>query len=108
MKRYYVISPEYGETIPILDDGTGPMEYGCDVVVVNARTKREAKIIGVKAMRKKQQGWFGWCGSEYGNPFAGIKVEIHECQHDIPDLAGEEIGDEECSHCMELEIKEGL
>jgi hypothetical protein len=28
MKRWWVISKEYGEVVPILDDGSGPMEYG--------------------------------------------------------------------------------
>lgn len=68
---YVVCSPEYGEVIPILDDGTGPMEYGCDVVFAFTRNARRAKVLGVR--------WFRRRGARYlryaENPFAGVKAE---------------------------------
>lgn len=51
-RLYYVISPEHGVLIPVTDDGEGPTEYGCEVVEVMARTKREAVIKGVAIARK--------------------------------------------------------
>ncbi len=47
--KYLVYTPEYGTVIPILDDGTGPMEYGCDVLHVRARNRRAAKVLAVRA-----------------------------------------------------------
>ena len=41
MQRWYVLSPEYSEVIPVLDDGTGPMEYCRDVIEIEADTKRD-------------------------------------------------------------------
>jgi hypothetical protein len=42
-RDYVVVGPMRGEVIPILDDGTGPMEYGCAYVEVKA-TDRNAAI----------------------------------------------------------------
>lgn len=66
-KWWLVASPEYGTVIPIMDDGTGPMEYQSDVVNVQAATPHEAKVLAVRAMRK----WYprGWCAND--NPMAG-------------------------------------
>lgn len=76
MRRFYVISPEMSVVIPICDDGTGPMEYGCDVVEVEARTKRDARHLGFKLMREAKMAWA--TEHEDGCPFAGMKVEeIH-------------------------------
>ena len=51
MRRWLIISPQYGTVVPVLDDGTGPMEYGSDGVIVEARTKREALVLGLRRMR---------------------------------------------------------
>ena len=50
MRRWYVVTPEYETKVPILDDGSGPVEYGCDVVEVEAETRRDAITFGVKIM----------------------------------------------------------
>lgn len=42
MTQYMVVTPEYGAYIPMLDDGTGPMEYGSDVWEGEAKNAREA------------------------------------------------------------------
>lgn len=74
LKRWMVISPEYGKTVPILDDGSGPEEFGSDVVVVEAVNKREALLFGLRLMRKEYPR--GWHNSDAGeNPFRGMKVE---------------------------------
>jgi hypothetical protein len=76
VKRYHVVTPEYGTTIPILDDGTGPEEYGCDVIEVEATNKRAAIVEGVKRMLKGGRE-FKWCRNQRSdgcNPFAGVKA----------------------------------
>ena len=77
LKPWYVISPEYGTVIPILDDGTGPTEYGCDVVEVEAETKRDALAMGVKLMLADLScQWVKDCRLDDRNPYAGMKVEL--------------------------------
>lgn len=71
MRRWLVVGPEYGTKIDIgLDDGTGPLEYGCDVVVIEAETAEDARILGVKALRA--QPYLQRYSDE--NPFAGVRV----------------------------------
>ena len=74
MKRWHVITPEYGEVIPITDDGQGPTEYGCDVIEVEAETRRDAILVGVQLMRAHERDYhyFRHCD---GNPFVGVKAE---------------------------------
>ena len=74
MKRYYIITPEYGEVVPILDYGQGPVEYNCDVVEVEAENKRDAIVLGVKYMRE-HSSQFHWFRHADGNPFAGVRTE---------------------------------
>lgn len=78
LKPWYVISPEYGTVIPIMDDGTGPMEYNCDVVEVEAETQRDALLLGVKIMRGDAScHWH----DDAECPYAGMKVESALCEH---------------------------
>ena len=77
MPRYYVVTPQYGTTIPILDDGTGPEEYGADVIEVEAPNKRAAVTEGVKRMLAGSRKEFRWCRDQRSdgvNPFAGVKA----------------------------------
>lgn len=80
MKRWWVITKEYGQVVPILDDGTGPMEYGRDVVEIEAVNRRDALILGVREMlRLHKSNWrdYRWCADNQGdgvNPFAGVKA----------------------------------
>jgi hypothetical protein len=77
MKTWLVVTPEYGEVIPIVD-GQGPMEYGADVIFVEAESKRDALRLGVKAMKKRGDHYFDDCD----NPFNGVKVyEAQYCPH---------------------------
>lgn len=68
---FIVCGPEYGEVIPILDDGSGPMEYGCDAVYVRSRTKRRARVLALR--------WFRRFDAKYlhnaDSPFKGMTVE---------------------------------
>lgn len=75
MKRWHVITPEYGEVVPVTDWGEGPAEYVRDVIEVEAETRRDALIMGVRLMRANAYvyRWFrDWVD---GNPFVGVTVE---------------------------------
>ena len=81
MTEYMVVTPPYGTLIPILDDGTGPTEYGSDVLYVEARTVKEAKVLAVREWRQMQRRgqWreARWVADQYINnacPFTGLKV----------------------------------
>ena len=81
MERWYVVTPEYGTVIPVLDDGTGPMEYGADVIEIEAETKRDAIALGVKEMlrlNRDANGWrFTWCKDQRDSgcsPYAMVKA----------------------------------
>lgn len=79
MKRWYVVTPEYGTKINIgLDDGTGPMEYSADVIEIEAETRRDAVTLGVKEMlRVGRRGDFKWCldaRRDGVSPYAGVKA----------------------------------
>ena len=75
MKRWLVVTPEYGEVIPITDEGQGPTEYQADCIEVEADTRRDAIVIGVMLMRTNNRDyhWFRHCD---GNPYVGIKAEL--------------------------------
>jgi hypothetical protein len=84
MLPWYVVTPEYGEVVPVLDDGQGPTEYGCDVIEVEAPSKRAAVIAGVRAMRANPREYRYYGGHCEGNPFAGVKAEPAVCPHGRP------------------------
>ena len=73
MKRYYVVGPEYGTVVPVLDFGEGPTEYGCDVVAVEAPDSQTAKAIGIRLMRQDPSSYLSRYNDE--NPFSGLRVE---------------------------------
>ncbi len=77
LKPWLVCSPEYGEVIPITDEGQGPMEYGCDVVHVLAETRRDALLMGVLLFRQQGARYLDRYSDE--NPYAGVKVESQIC-----------------------------
>ena len=72
MKKYMVISPTWGEVHPILDDGTGPIEYGCDCLdPVEAESKRDAII---KASKHPDWHYAEMCRDDGVNPYSGVKA----------------------------------
>ena len=102
MKRWLVVTPEYGEVIPITDEGQGPTEYQSDVIEVEAETRRDAILIGVQLMRASPSDYHWFRDNCYGNPFVGVTAE--EVQ--VPCRACEGTGDGdihgvsgECSAC---------
>jgi hypothetical protein len=71
LRHFFVYSPEY-ETPAY---GMNPPEWGSDVVQVEAASKRDALLLGVKEMERKCMRWVRnnrWDGKP---PWAGIKVE---------------------------------
>ena len=71
--RWYVVTPEYESG----GDWYDPPEWGCDVVEVAAKTRREAITKGVKAMLTGNRKEYQWCRdqrSDGRNPFAGVKA----------------------------------
>ena len=88
IKVWTIVTPEYETSGGYYYE---PPEYGCDVVKVRARTKREALVRGVRALRKKYpHGYLCW---NDGNPFTGLKAN---CISDLPFIPPEgEFSDEE-------------
>lgn len=84
LRSFYVVSPEY-QTYGCADPPEPP-EYGCDCVEVQARTKREAQILGVRQMLKQRHSWAEDNISDGRPPWKGIKVEEAVCAHGIPDF----------------------
>ena len=86
MPKWWVITPEYGTVVPVLDDGTGPEEFGCDVVEVEAPTRREALVLGLRELKKVTKGWINWYRDDTSNPFTGLRAELQEeAQHQPTD-----------------------
>lgn len=77
LKKYMVVSEEfeqYSGDIYHYD----PPEYGCCVVVVEARTKREARLIAIK--QKEMQPWVDLQRDSNKPPMAGLSVyDEDEC-----------------------------
>lgn len=103
-RHFFVASPEYGEVVPLLDYGEGPMEYRRDCVHVIAPNKRAAKVLGVRALRADPKAHYfpDHCD---GSPFAGMLVEECKCPHGVMTCGcdGKEF---ECEECDADEIAE--
>lgn len=74
MTRWYVFTPEHESIVPLLDDGSGPIEYGSEVVEVEAPTMKEALILGLRELRKSPSGWINRYRDKAANPFTGLKA----------------------------------
>ncbi|KKL92123.1 hypothetical protein LCGC14_1887810 [marine sediment metagenome] len=75
--HWVVVSGVMSEMIPITDDGLGPIEEWCDVVGVEAATRRKAIVAGVKEMPK----WATYQRKDSCSPFTGVIAELAECPH---------------------------
>lgn len=97
-RHFFVYSPEYGEVVPLLDYGEGPMEYGRDCVHVIAPNKRAAKVLGVRALRADPKSHYFRDHCD-GNPFAGLLVEECKCPHGVMtcECGGKDFECEECN-----------
>jgi hypothetical protein len=81
MPHYWVVTPEFSYTEPVLDDGSGPTYDVRDVVEVEAPTARDAVRIGVKRMLSEWEFRDGWCNIQRQSdacPYAGVRAELKE------------------------------
>ena len=74
VRWYYVVTPEYEQVVPILDDGTGPVELVSDVAYVEARTQREALVVGLRELRRDGSKWLRAQTINKCSPFTGLKA----------------------------------
>ena len=74
MPKWWVITPEYGTVVAVLDDGTGPEEFGRDVVEVEAPTRREALVLGLRKLRLQRSRWIWNQEADRRNPFNGLEA----------------------------------
>lgn len=81
MKHWIVVSPETWATIPVLDDGSGPLEYFCYAVSVEAETRKEAKRIALHT--PEMQGWVDQQRGDNRNPLWGLRVSDPVCDHGV-------------------------
>jgi len=75
LKPWLVASPEYSSVIPVLDDGSGPLEWGADVVFIEAETRHDALLLGVALMKRQGAKYLDDCE----NPYTGVLVEPQTC-----------------------------
>jgi len=76
-RHWNVTSPAWPEVEPILDDGSGPTEWGHEVVSVAATTRRKAIVAGVKAMKH----WPKYQRRDNMSPFTGVTAAPAMCEH---------------------------
>ena len=81
LKHYSVVSPEYMTSSGSYYENPEPPEYGCATADVLAPTKRQARIIAIRAWRDKDYekehpdevenafGDLGYCDDGNENPF---------------------------------------
>lgn len=103
-KPYWVLSPEYGTVIPVLDDGSGPMEYGRDCAAVIALDPRHAKVAAVRIWRKDRKSYIN--GDPSSSPYAGLEVNSAICEHGVWDFTdvddkGNALNYNECQECQD-------
>ena len=73
--KYIVCTPIY-DRIP--DMYYEPGEPGCDVVEVEAETKREALVKGLRLLRQQRSQWVNDQQSDGRSPFNGLQTELLE------------------------------
>lgn len=58
-----------------------PPEYTCDWVVVEAETRRQALVEGVRELRRIGSDWILDQQSDGASPFTGLKANKMLCEH---------------------------
>jgi hypothetical protein len=79
LKPYWVLTPEY-ETYSGCYDPPEPPEYGRDIVAVLVFDEKDAKVCGIRAMRKSKVCRY-IDDDPACNPFADLEVEEAVCKH---------------------------
>ena len=78
MPIYAVMTPTYEVVEVILEDGSGPSEFPCDYVEVEATNRREARQKGYRLLKGEpffRREWEHNC-----HPYACLKVERLEAE----------------------------
>jgi len=73
MPRYYVVTPVYETSWGVY----GPPDWGADCVEVEARNKREARVIGLRLIRKQSTNFFDILENN-ACPYKYLEVEAQE------------------------------
>ncbi len=91
---FLVASQVYTYVEPVLDDGSGPTEHARDVIYVRSRTTKRARILALRAFRRK---YARRSKPDYlcdGHPFKGMTVERVDAggfpvdDYNNPDVSG--------------------
>lgn len=82
-RLYLVCSPPYDYTEPVLDYGEGPTTTERDVLVVRCRTRSRARVLALRAWRRRfrtgRDHWQRYYLSDSAvHPFSGMTVEPYE------------------------------
>lgn len=76
MKRYYVVTPPVGYVdVVIPETGQGPWVEECDVIEIEAESKRDAVLLGVREMLKRRE--YHYCREQRADgcsPYTGVKA----------------------------------
>ena len=73
LMRYFVMTEEFNRV-----GSYHPPEYGRDVVEVEAKTKREARVLGLRALRKMRSTPVMDAESDNRNPLGTLTVERYD------------------------------
>ena len=68
--KYYVFTPPYGDMYG----------YGSDVAEVEAETKRKAKVLGLRELRRTRSRWIADAETDNRCPFSKLNVEVADDQ----------------------------
>lgn len=70
--RWWVYTPPHNHYSSGYYD---PAEYGSDVVQVEAESRKEALVLGLRELRRTHSDWVRDMESDLRNPFNGLKAE---------------------------------
>lgn len=76
LKQYAVVSGELSRVEPILDDGSGPTEYYCCYVELEAFNRNDARKKAIKM--KDMKDWVEYKRENDECPLAGLVVKTFE------------------------------
>lgn len=84
MRHFYVVTPPVQYVEVVTDEGQGPIVEECDVIEVEAPTKRDAILMGVREMLKPQnRRLYHYCRNQRADgcsPFTGVKALDPVCE----------------------------
>ena len=70
VNKYYVWTPEYDSS-----PSNSPPEWGCDIVEVEADTRRKALVLGLKKLDSIHSEWITDERGDGRNPFSTLKIQ---------------------------------